>query len=92
MTRMIIDIDILDTRAIISALHAGLIESQISESEYQKLTDIFMDIFANQSIRGNCPECRGNGQLHGDYGQDMDCQTCRANGLPLFINRKDLNK
>ena len=88
MTKFMVELDLHDARALFDCVGAGSIEGQITPNQCQRLKDKVRDVIANLEDRGNCPECRGNGQLQGDYRQDWNCQTCEANGIPSFINRE----
>ena len=87
-TKFMIGLDLHDCRALLASLHTGKVENQITDHQYQALKNPILDVMANLEARGNCPECMGNGQLQGDYGQDWNCETCEANDIDLFIDRR----
>jgi len=74
-TRFMLELDLQDCEA--------LIKGAVGEAATQ-----IEDVMANLKVRGNCPECGGNGQLHGDYRMDWNCRTCQDKGIPSFINRE----
>tara|TARA_R100001244_G_scaffold14680_1_gene16305 strand:+ start:29 stop:313 length:285 start_codon:yes stop_codon:yes gene_type:complete len=77
-----LELDMEDCEALLKGV------DRAAWTPFRKAAAQIEDVVANLKVRGNCPECGGNGQLHGDYGQDWTCQTCQRKGIPSFINRK----
>jgi len=80
-TRFMLELDMQDCEAL-------LIDRDSILQGHHHFRNQIEDVMANLTVRGNCPECGGNGKLFGDYGMDWNCRTCQDKGIPSFINRK----
>tara|TARA_R110002051_G_scaffold297124_2_gene363370 strand:+ start:390 stop:644 length:255 start_codon:yes stop_codon:yes gene_type:complete len=80
-TRFVLELDMEDCEALLEAQWPAA-------NAFHHLRNQIEDAMANLKVRGDCPECGGNGQLHGDYSMDWSCRTCQDKGIPSFINRE----
>ena len=88
-TRFVLELDIEDCEALLLRPTLAWVGSA---EGYHHFRNQIEDVMANLKVRGNCPECGGNGQLHGDYGMDWNCRTCQDKDIPSFIDRHTLEK
>ncbi len=73
-TKFMLELDLQDCEALLKGV------DRCGWTQFREAATQIEDVMANLKARGDCPECGGNGRLHGDYGHDWWCLTCEANG------------